>query len=149
LRLHKLLLALLALFALWSGTAIAKTNRKVPKTRAESSKPGKSSSRTGAGTRRRTKAAPGHGTRRSSQQAPTRERYREIQQALAGKGYFTGEANGVWGPDSVQALRRFQREQNLNETGKLNSVSLIALSLGPKRSMAAQLNPQPSQKRPQ
>jgi peptidoglycan hydrolase-like protein with peptidoglycan-binding domain len=72
-------------------------------------------------------------SRRSSQQQPTTERYQEIQQALADKGYFSGPVDGNWGPESVDALRRFQREQNLTDDGKLGSLSLIALGLGPKR----------------
>lgn len=61
------------------------------------------------------------------------ERYKEIQQALAEKGYFRGDPDGNWGPESVEALKRFQREQNLTEDGKLGSLSLIALGLGPQR----------------
>lgn len=75
-------------------------------------------------------------SRRSTQQAPTRDRYREIQQALASKGYLQGEATGEWGPDSAEALKRFQGDQNLTPDGKLNSLSLIALGLGPKRLIA-------------
>ena len=71
--------------------------------------------------------------RRSTQQQPTSERYKEIQQALADKGYFSGPVDGNWGPESVDALKRFQREQNLTEDGKIGSLSLIALGLGPKR----------------
>jgi len=41
--------------------------------------------------------------------------------------------DGTWGPESVEALKRFQREQNLTEDGKIGSLSLIALGLGPKR----------------
>jgi peptidoglycan hydrolase-like protein with peptidoglycan-binding domain len=70
---------------------------------------------------------------RYSQQAPTQERYREIQQALVSKGYLQGEPNGEWGPAAVDALKRFQADQNLTPDGKLNSISLIALGLGPKR----------------
>jgi peptidoglycan hydrolase-like protein with peptidoglycan-binding domain len=72
--------------------------------------------------------------------APTPERYMEIQQALADKGYFNGPANGTWGPESVEALKRFQRDQNLDPDGKLGSLSIIALGLGPKR----QLVPDPA-----
>src|SRR5258708_39389622 len=71
--------------------------------------------------------------RRSYQQAPTPERYKDIQQALVSKGYFHGEPSGEWGPDSADALKRFQAEQNLTPDGKLTSLSLIALGLGPKR----------------
>lgn len=71
------------------------------------------------------------------QTTPTPERYQEIQQALAAKGYFHGEVNGTWGPDSIDALKRFQTEQNLMPDGKISSLSLIALGLGPKRLTAS------------
>ncbi len=72
--------------------------------------------------------------RRSSQQQPTLDRYKEIQQALADRGYFPGGApDGTWGPESAEAMKRFQRDQNLTEDGKIGSLSLIALGLGPKR----------------
>jgi len=80
---------------------------------------------------------------RSYQQAPTPERYKEIQQALIDKGYLHGEANGQWGPDSTDALRRFQADQNITADGKIGALSLIALGLGPKR-LTAQTNPQPA-----
>jgi len=65
--------------------------------------------------------------------APAPERYKEIQQALAAKGYLKAdEANGVWDQNCGDALKRFQREQKLPETGKIDSLSLIALGLGPK-----------------
>jgi hypothetical protein len=70
---------------------------------------------------------------RSYQQAPSPERYQEIQQALASKGFFQGASNGSWGADSVDALKRFQTSQNLTPDGKISSLSLIALGLGPKR----------------
>jgi peptidoglycan hydrolase-like protein with peptidoglycan-binding domain len=76
--------------------------------------------------------------RRSTQREPTPDRYKEIQQALAEKGYFRGDPDGNWGPESVEALKRFQREQNLTDDGKLGSLSLIALGLGPKRAEPAE-----------
>lgn len=75
--------------------------------------------------------------RRATQQAPTPERYREIQQALADKGYFQGTVDGNWNAASVDALKRFQKDQDLTDTGKLDAKSLIALGLGPKRSFSA------------
>jgi peptidoglycan hydrolase-like protein with peptidoglycan-binding domain len=71
--------------------------------------------------------------RRSTQREPAPERYKEIQQSLADKGYFAGPVNGTWNSDSVEALKRFQRDQNIGDDGKLGSLSLIALGLGPKR----------------
>jgi len=71
--------------------------------------------------------------RRNMQAAPTPERYQEIQQALAARGYYKGPLNGAWDSDSVDALKRFQTDQNLSADGKLTPLSLIAMGLGPKR----------------
>jgi peptidoglycan hydrolase-like protein with peptidoglycan-binding domain len=77
-------------------------------------------------------------TWRNRQIAPSPDRYKEIQQALAAKGYLPPEqASGVWDQNSVDALKRFQTEQNLDASGKINSLSLIALGLGPKHDSAA------------
>lgn len=87
------------------------------------------------------KKAPAHSTHPASsapskghpgQTAPTPDRYKEIQEALAKKGYLHSEANGVWNQESADALRRFQQDQNLQASGKLDSLSIIALGLGPK-----------------
>ncbi len=67
----------------------------------------------------------------SLQAAPSPERYQEIQQALASRGFYKGEVNGTWGPDSVDALKQFQTAQNLPNDGKISSLSLIGLGLGP------------------
>jgi hypothetical protein len=77
------------------------------------------------------------------QTQPSPGRYKEIQQALADKGYFRGTPDGNWGPDSVDALKRFQKDQSLEEDGKLGSLSLIALGLGPKRGTQAATVQQP------
>jgi len=70
---------------------------------------------------------------RSRQLNPTPDRYKEIQQALAAKGYLSPEeANGQWSDGSTAALKKFQSDQNLDASGKINSLSLIALGLGPK-----------------
>jgi len=72
-------------------------------------------------------------TWRTRQTTPTTDRYREIQDALVSRGYLSSEeANGTWGPSSAEALKKFQAEQTLGSTGKIDSLSLIALGLGPK-----------------
>jgi len=71
------------------------------------------------------------------QQQPTADRYREIQQALADKGYFRGTPDGAWNGESAEALKHFQKDQNLDPDGKIGSLSLIALGLGPKRGAPA------------
>src|SRR5437868_6412092 len=90
------------------------------------------SSKKTSGKRASTKTA-ASSYRRSTQREPAPERYKEIQQSLADKGYFSGPVNGTWNSDSVDALKRFQRDQNIGDDGKLGSLSLIALGLGPKR----------------
>jgi len=99
---------------------------------------------TTASTARRTVASSKKGvpkkpasTWRNRQMSPSPERYREIQEALAHRGYLAPEkATGAWNQTSIDALKRFQAEQNLESTGKVNSLSLIALGLGPKRDPA-------------
>ena len=63
---------------------------------------------------------------------PDPDRYVEIQKALADRGYFKGEPNGTWSDDSVDAVRRFQADQKLDDTGKIDSLTLISLGLGPR-----------------
>ena len=85
-------------------------------------------------------------TWRNRQMIPSPDRYREIQGALASKGFLTPEeATGTWNQASSDALKKFQTEQNLESSGKINSLSLIALGLGPKResASAAPLKPVP------
>lgn len=72
-----------------------------------------------------------------TQQQPSADRYKEIQQALADKGYFQGPVDGAWSGGSTDALKRFQKDQNLDADGKIGALSLIALGLGPKRAVAS------------
>jgi hypothetical protein len=68
----------------------------------------------------------------SYQVHPDATRYQEIQQSLADRGYFKGEVNGQWGDDSVDAMKRFQTDQKIPNDGKVSSLSLIGLGLGPR-----------------
>ena len=81
-------------------------------------------------------------TWRNRQLTPTPERYKEIQQALAAKGYLPSEqATGKWDDTSTAALKKFQADQNLDTSGKIDSLSLIARGLGPKHETAAAAKP--------
>ncbi len=106
---------------------------KAPATKSGAAKPAATKSAYGRkGTLAQRKAA---APRRMTQQQPGEDRVREIQQALTEKGYNV-EVNGVWGPESTEALKKFQEDQNINNMsgrGKLDSLTLIALGLGPKR----------------
>jgi peptidoglycan hydrolase-like protein with peptidoglycan-binding domain len=101
------------------------------------------SSRSKTGRKTKTKAKGRAVSHSHGPQAPSPERYREIQQKLADKGFFHGPVDGNWNSDSVDALKRFQKEQGLEPDGKLGSLSLIAMGLGPKR-LAAQSSEPPA-----
>jgi len=126
-------MALMAVLA-WGvdSAAPAKKAKKRPVPSASTTK------KSGASARRGTKAPTPRVTWRNRQMAPSKERYREIQTALAARGYLPPEeANGTWNQTSMDALKKFQAEQNLESTGKINSLSLIALGLGPKHDAPA------------
>ena len=137
----KTIFLLLAAFALVLPSSAA-TKRKAPKHRSTAITPRKITKSKAPRYKGQKFKAP-KSRRRSYQQVPTPERYKNIQQALVSKGYFHGEPNGEWGSDSADALKHFQAEQNLTPDGKLTSLSLIALGLGPKR-LSAQAHAQPS-----
>jgi len=80
-------------------------------------------------------------TWRSRQQNPTPDRYKEIQQALVDKGYLKSEPSGVWDAESVAALQRFQTDQKMTPSGKINAPSLIGLGLGAKSAGAPEAAP--------
>lgn len=67
---------------------------------------------------------------RPAQLQPSSDRYREIQQSLVDHGYPLNAVDGNWGSESIDALKRFQKDQNLEADGKLGSLTLIALGLG-------------------
>lgn len=141
------------------GTSVAATVKK-PKRAMSNRRAGNKAPRSPSQKFRRAavprlKRAPTHYSKRartgrttSVRSGPTPERYKEIQQALAEKGYYKGEVNGEWTADSTDALRRFQSDQNLAADGKLGSLSLIALGLGPKRTASAQAKPQTTPSEP-
>lgn len=135
-----------------AGAKKAAPRASAPKTaapKAAAAKPGavaKAPARSATGTASRskttarartTRAAAKRAPVRRGQMAPSPDRYKEIQQALADKGYYQGAVSGAWGPESADALKRFQKDQNLTDTGKLDSLSLIALGLGPKRNLSS------------
>ena len=79
------------------------------------------------------KKVPVRSARAKTQAIPSPQRYREIQEALAAKGYLPSDrATGQWNDASVDALKRFQADQKIDSNGRINSLSLIALGLGPK-----------------
>ncbi len=54
-----------------------------------------------------------------------------VQGRLRQAGAYGGRIDGVWGPDSVIALQRFQQTHGLQVTGQLNQATVATLGLDP------------------
>ena len=139
-------MAAMIAFGWSSGHALAATQKKAPakKSGAAKSSAVKSTAKAGSPTSASAKGKKGSTTSkkpvtwRNRQSAPSADRYREIQGALAERGYLSPEdATGTWNQTSMEALKKFQSEQNIDSSGKINSLSLIALGLGPRRDAVA------------
>ena len=65
-------------------------------------------------------ATPGHGAQ---------EQVRSVQQALQGKGMHPGPVDGVMGPKTEQAVRDFQKKENLPQTGRIDAQTLQKLGV--------------------
>src|SRR5437870_2564868 len=126
------------LLLVWCADAATATKKKAPVKKSTASK---TSAKKKVPAKKGTAKKPAV-TWRNRQLAPTPDRYREIQSALAAKGYLKPEdASGAWNQNSSEALKRFQADQNLDSSGKINSLSLIALGLGPRRDTASAASP--------
>ncbi|MEI8342631.1 MAG: peptidoglycan-binding domain-containing protein [Verrucomicrobiota bacterium] len=53
----------------------------------------------------------------------------DVQAALRTKGYYTGSLDGIYGPQTADAIRRFQVDNGISMTGKINGDTLKALGL--------------------
>lgn len=131
----------MAVLALGAQSATPAKKAPVKKTAARKGAAKKPAATTVASTRGKNgkKGTPAPRTTwRNRQTAPSPERYKEIQDALVAKGYLKPEdTGGGWNQNSTDGLKRFQGEQNLDASGRINSLSLIALGLGPKHEATA------------
>jgi hyperosmotically inducible periplasmic protein len=57
------------------------------------------------------------------------DRVRRVQEALKDKGHDPGQIDGVLGPQTQQALREFQKAENLPATGQLDGQTVVRLGL--------------------
>jgi len=87
-----------------------------------------------------------HSRREPTQKAPTPARISEIQTALQRHGYYQGDPNGKWDSNTVSAMQKFQSENGLESSGKINALSLQKLGLG--SSIAGVSAPKPVQPTP-
>ncbi|MGC2704407.1 MAG: peptidoglycan-binding protein [Candidatus Acidiferrales bacterium] len=98
---------------------------------AAAARPQESSTTAHSSTTKKKKSRHHHSSRRESfQKAPTPERISEIQSALARGGYYQGDPNGKWDSNTVSALEKFQSDNGMNASGKLDAPSLQKLGLG-------------------
>jgi peptidoglycan hydrolase-like protein with peptidoglycan-binding domain len=60
---------------------------------------------------------------------PSSDQVRSIQRNLADRGYNAGKVDGRLGPRTQQALRDFQRDQNLQASGRADPQTMAALGV--------------------
>ena len=94
-------------------------------------KPGGLASSTGAG--------PRYGQPRGTgmRYAENSDTVRSVQRALNDQGYDAGAVDGQMGPNTEDALRRFQQAQNLPQTGAPDARTLAALGVSNRTSYSA------------
>jgi hypothetical protein len=71
----------------------------------------------------------GSGGGRMSGQRLSNDKAKEVQEALKSKGFDPGTADGVIGPKTNQAIRDFQKANNLQVTGRLDEKTTSALGV--------------------
>jgi peptidoglycan hydrolase-like protein with peptidoglycan-binding domain len=67
---------------------------------------------------------------KKSQTSNTRMSLQDAQRALQQKGYYDGSVDGVNGPKTQAALSKYQKEQGLTVTGRLDKQTSDQLSGG-------------------
>ncbi len=70
---------------------------------------------------------------------PSRDEIKQAQEALDQKGFHVS-ADGVLGPQTKQALSKFQQQQKLQQTGELDQQTMSALGLSQSGSTTGQGN---------
>jgi peptidoglycan hydrolase-like protein with peptidoglycan-binding domain len=105
-----------------------------------------SSSHSTSSAKKKTASKKHHTRREPTQKAPTPARITEIQTALEHRGYYQGSPNGKWDSNTVSAMQKFQSDNALESSGKINALSLQKLGLG--SSIAGVSAPKPVQPQP-
>jgi peptidoglycan hydrolase-like protein with peptidoglycan-binding domain len=97
---------------------------------ARAAAPQQATSSTTASTKKKSSKKHHASKREPTQKAPTPERISEIQSALAHSGYYQGSPNGKWDSNTVAAMQKFQSDNGLSNSGKIDAPSLQKLGLG-------------------
>jgi len=56
---------------------------------------------------------------------------KKVQESLRDKGYYTGEVDGVLGPQTRAGIRQYQQSESLPVTGRLDAETAGKLGVGP------------------
>lgn len=99
----------------------------IPNASTASASRGTSASRDYVPTSRRQGAMATHSS--ATRVGLNREQVRGVQQNLADRGYDPGRVDGRWGTRTQQALRNFQRDQNMQANGRPDPQTLAALGV--------------------
>lgn len=67
----------------------------------------------------------------------SRETIRSVQRTLNNRGFSAGASDGTLNPQTQQALREFQKSENLQDSGRLNPPTLAALGLPEEKDASA------------
>jgi len=71
-----------------------------------------------------------HGSSAMSPHNFSQDQIKSVQGKLQQDGYYKeGKVDGTWGPETHQALRKFQQDHKLNANGELDQQTLAALGL--------------------
>ena len=65
---------------------------------------------------------------------------RKVQEKLKQWGYYTGEADGIFGPKTAEAVRSFQRKNGLTVDGIVGTQTYRALGITPQGSSSGSSN---------
>ena len=68
----------------------------------------------------------------SAEIVATESETRQIQQRLKDLGYYTGTVDGIYGPATTEAVKKFQFDYGLAQTGQVNSTTAdyLGINLG-------------------
>jgi len=62
---------------------------------------------------------------------------KQAQQQLKSKGYDAGPIDGIWGPQTQAAVKKFQEAKGMQASGQLDERTLAALDEGGQQSTGA------------
>lgn len=123
----KSVLAMTVAGALAAGPALAQTTTPTPPSKPPSAaeKPAGVS----ASDSMKTGDAAKTGARGKMGAAVDQEKIRKAQQALKDKGHYEGEVDGIMGPKTREAMKKFQKAEGIQETGRLDAETMAKLGL--------------------